>query len=134
MLLDDVVVLLAEVDIGTPGENLFLAEMPPDPDNATCVREYGGPMPSYVFGGADPSEEYPRFQVECRATEYAAARARIERCARALGAVRDRVVNGTHYHHLTPLGAPVPLGADESGRARIVVSVEAVKAPSPLPV
>ncbi len=134
MLLDDVLTILAEAGIATVGENLFKAEMPDSPDTAIAVREYGGLAPAYVFGGLHPSEERPRVQVECRALDYDVARARIERCARTLGAVRERVVNGTHYHRISPLGPPVPLGEDRGGRARIVVNVEACKAPSPLPV
>ncbi len=132
MLLDDVAALLVEVGLGVLGEDLFLARMPDSPHSATCIREYGGSQPDYLYVGYDPTQEWPRIQIECRDPDYAAARLRIERVARTLGAVRDRAVNGTHYHRITPLGSPVPLGEDESQRSRIIVNVETAKSVSPL--
>lgn len=134
MVLDDVAALLAEAGLGTPGTDLFLARSPDSPDTVTVIREYGGMAPDYLYGVPDPTEEWNSVQIECRDADYAAARLRIERCARALGAVRDRVVNGTHYYRISPLGPPVPLGEDESQRSRIVCSLEAAKVPSPLAV
>jgi len=134
VVLDDVAALLVEAGLGTIGETIFLARLPDSPDAALAIREYGGSAPDYLYGGTDPTEEWPRCQIECRDPDYAAARLRIERCARTLGAVRERVVNGTHYHRITPLGPPVPLGEDESQRSRIAISFEAAKAPSLLPV
>lgn len=134
MLLEDVALLLADAGIGVVGESIFLARLPDSPPSATCVREYGGIAPDYLYGGSDPNEEWPRCQIETRDPDYAAARLRIERVARTLGAVRERVVNGTHYHRITPLGSPVPLGEDESQRSRIVASFETAKSVSPLTV
>ena len=133
MVLDDVAALLIEAGLGTLGETIFLARLPDSPDAALAIREYGGAQPDYLYGGRDPTEEWNRVQLEARDPDYAAARLRIERCARTLGAVRERAVNGTHYHRITPLGPPVPLGEDESQRSRIVVNVECAKAPSLLP-
>jgi len=133
VVLDDVATLLAQAGLGTIGLTIFLARLPDSPDAALAIREYGGPAPDYLYGGVDPTQEWPRCQIECRDPDYAAARLRIERCARALGAVRERAVNGTHYHRITPLGPPVPLGEDESQRSRIIVNVECAKAPSLLP-
>lgn len=134
MLLDDVAALLVEAGIGTLATDLFLARLPDSPDSAIAVREYGGAQPDYLYVGYDPTQEWPRIQIECRDPDYAAAHLRIERCARTLGAVRERVVNGTHYHRITPLGPPVPLGEDESQRSRIVVSFECARYPALLPV
>ncbi len=134
MVLDDVAALLAEAGLGTPGTDLFLARSPDSPDTVTVIREYGGMAPDYLYGSPDPTEEYPRVQIECRDTDYAVARLRVERCARILGAVRDRVVNDSFYYRISPLGSPVPLGEDESQRARIIVNLEAAKSPSPLAV
>jgi len=134
VLLDDVAALLVEAGIGTLGETIFLARLPDSPHAALAIREYGGAQPDYLYVGYDPTQEWPRIQIECRDPDYAAARLRIERCARTLGAIRERVVNGTHYHRITPLGPPVPLGEDESQRSRIIVNVETAKSVSPLPV
>jgi len=134
MVLDDVAALLVEAGLGALGTDIYLARMPDSPDASLAVREYGGMAPAYVFGGAAPTEEWPRIQLEARAGDYAAARLRIERAARALGAIRERDINSTRYHRLTPLGPPIPLGDDEAGRARIVVSFECAKSVSPLPV
>lgn len=134
MILDDLAALIQEAGIGTTGTDLFLAQSPVSPDTVTVVREYGGSGPEYLYLGPEPTQELIRCQIECRAPSYVAARSRIERTARALGAVRERVVNGTRYHRITPLGAAVPLGNDESQRSRVVQSFEAAKAPSPLPV
>lgn len=134
MVLDDVAALLVEAGIGTLGGTIFLARMPDSPDECLTLREYGGAGPEYLYLGADPTQEWPRCQLEARSADYAAARLRIERCARVLGATRERVVNGTHYHRITPLGPPVPLGEDESQRSRIVISFEAAKSVSPLTV
>jgi len=134
VVLDDLAAILAGAALGTLGTDLFLARLPDTPDSATCIREYGGSGPEYLYLGTEPTQEFVRCQIECRDPDYSAARLRIERCARTLGAVRERVVNGTHYHRITPLGPPVPLGEDESQRSRVVCSFETAKAPSLLPV
>lgn len=133
MVLDDLAALLVEAGLGTLGADLFLAQSPVTPDECLTLREYGGAQPDYLYLGADPTQEWPRCQLEARSADYAAARLRIERCARILGATRERVVNGTHYHRITPLGAPAPLGEDENQRSRVVCSFEAAKSPSLLP-
>lgn len=134
MLLDDVAAVIAGAGLATGGVDLFVGESEPDPPASVTIREYGGAAPAWVYGQPDPSQEFPRFQIECRAPDYQPARLRVERCARLLGAVRDREINGTLYTRITPVGPAVSLGEDESGRARLAVSFEAAKKPSPLPV
>lgn len=132
MLLHDVAAMLVEAGQGIVGDDLFLSSMPTSPDTAVAVYEYPGLAPAYVHGHPDPTEEYPRFQVQIRGAEYDAARLRIERCARALGRVRERVINGTHYHRMTPLGTVAVLEGGESGRVRLALSFEAAKTLSPI--
>ncbi len=130
MVLDDLATLLVEAGLGVLGVDIFLTRSPDSPDACLTIREYGGAGPEYLYLGTDPTQEWNRAQIEARDPSYAAARLRIERVSRILGATRERVVNGTHYHRITPLGAPVPLGEDESQRSRIACSFECAKSPS----
>lgn len=131
MLLDDVLTILVEAGLGEVGVDLFKTKMPPEPHEAVAVYEYPGLDPAYVFGGALPSEERPRIQVQVRDANYDAAARRIERCARALGAVRDRAINGTHYHRLSPLATVAVLDDGEQDRPRLARNFEAARIPSP---
>lgn len=134
MLLDDVLTILAEAGLGQVGEDMFKTKLPPDPDAAVAVYEYPGLDPAYVFGGVLPSEERPRIQLQVRDADYDAAALRIERCARALGAVRERVINGTHYHRLSPLATVAVLDDGEQDRPRLARNFECAKSVSLLPV
>jgi len=120
MILDDVGEYLEDNGIGTLATDLFLGELPDDPAAAVAVFEYAGGPPNKQAGTRTPG-----VQILCRASDYAAARIKIEAVYQLLGAIGDEfqdtapggvTINGTTYLKFDEVQDPFPLQVDQSGR------------------
>lgn len=127
MLLPEIASLLSSV--ATLGTDLFLGQIPDEPDTCVTVLEYSGRRSEYVFGSANPVTEYPRIQVVCRGAqqEYESVRATAELAYRALAAVCNQTVSGTRYEAIVPLQPPFLLDKDESERILIAFNCRVEK-------
>lgn len=128
-LADDVAAFLAGAGLGlVAGTNLFLQDVPAQPDALVAVIEYPGRGP--VGTHDDPASiEVPRFQVYARAAQYdaAAARASAEAAYKALRAVTNQTLSGTFYLAIRALQSPFLLHRDENQRVVFAVNFEATK-------
>lgn len=134
MLVDDVMDLLTTGGAGTKGTDIFGGDQFPDtPSTAVMVRPYGGLAPLTTFGDTQGTAtlEYPRIQIETRASGYVQARAKMELCFQALQNVKQKTINGKTYQWMYALQSePIPLGKDDQQRTRLALNFECFKAHS----
>ena len=130
-MIEEIGAYLEAAGIGTQGTDLFLNGLPPDPDAAVAIQEYGGEAPVFVHGTAGVSEERRRFQMTARAATVAAAMSQAQAGHALLCAIRNQALGGTTWYvGIYPLQSPWPLGKDENGRARVVCNYRVEKAVS----
>ncbi|RIH93989.1 hypothetical protein Mgrana_00075 [Meiothermus granaticius NBRC 107808] len=108
----------------TVGTNLFLLEMPDQPDNAASLTPYGGGQGVLKGERGLPIDELPRFQVRVRHRSPPIAEAWARSLYEALH-VRLSPVGSTPYLYLEPLQPPYYLEKDASRRTVYVFNVEA---------
>lgn len=126
-LTEDIAKHLASKGLGTVGTNLFEGELPPLPDDAMSVREYGGSPPVHTKSGP-PILRSPRFSVTCRSKSARAARMRAEDAFRHLSGFAGVMGNpGMAYVSIRALREPAPIGRDEGSRERVVCDYEALR-------
>lgn len=130
-LLHDMAVYLTSAAGLTPGTDLFLGQMPDQPDELVCLYETGGRSPAKAMGNTAgrAHAEYPRLQVVARGAQYGydSARALANRAFVLLDGLPHRSINGTMYHYGSALQSPFLLNVDEQGRPTIAFNVDIVK-------
>lgn len=129
MLLDEIGNFLQTNGIGTVNTNIFLSEMPDQPDSCVALYEYQGFPPGFVFGKTIPIYEEPKFQVVVRDVSYAAARLKANNIYKLLVGMGDQVLSGTRYLGIQALESPFadPGGRDAANRAKVLCNYEAQK-------
>ena len=110
---------------GTLGVDLFLSQMPEEPDMAVALYETGG-------GGYDVLTELHTagLSVRSRANDYETAYALISDVAGELSSIGDeltglnvdKTVNGTTYLRIKPESEPYPVGRDSRERVEFAQS------------
>lgn len=134
MFADDIIFLLQEAGLGTPGDNLVIGPRPVvKSDQATLsVVVTGGRAPEGTHNSTDvPAYVRPSAQIVCRAPTYIMAEAQITKAYEALFKVRNRHVNGTWYRQITINQEPFPIGEDDNNLIRFVFNIDVVKRYSP---
>jgi len=111
------------VDLPSTGgaKNLFVSEMPPDPDFAVSVIRYSGSPPTETFGNP-LLIRHPRVQVMVRHTTSKDALTVAGDIVKLLCQVKDQVVNGTTYQRIKSQGEPFEIGPDSRNRQRASVN------------
>jgi hypothetical protein len=122
VLLDDVGSYLQNHGIGTVGADIFLGQLPDQPDNCTALFEYGGSSPDLHWNG-----EYPGLQVRVRNKSYAAGRAKIGSIYLVLHGLCEIVLGTTRYLLVKANQSPESMGRDENGREEFVVNFSVIK-------
>lgn len=132
MVLDELVTYLAANGIGTAGLDLFYSIMPPDPDVATVLYEYGGLPSEPATGGKTNRLVFPKIQVLCRGIkdDYDGPRLRSEAIVNLFTAILNQNISGVRYLAVTPLQEPFPLQRDDSFRIEMVCNYQVYKEPS----
>lgn len=113
----------------TSGTDLFVGDMPPDPDLCTALIETPGSPPLETLGpDGPPAVILPRVQVQTRAgggaTAYPDAKERARDVYDVLVAITNENVNGNAHFRAAPLQEPYLLHRDESERVVFAFGVE----------
>ncbi|MBC7340953.1 MAG: hypothetical protein H5U02_00605 [Clostridia bacterium] len=122
MLVEDIGSYLESCGLGVQGVDIFLDEMPPDPDDCMAVFGYAGSPPDLHWSG-----EYPGLQVRVRNRDPALGRAKAEQVRNALHGLHERVIGTTRYLLVRANQSPEPLGKDGNGRAHFVINFSVIK-------
>jgi hypothetical protein len=121
-VLADISTYLKNQSIGTPGTDMFLGQMPDQPDNCIALFEYAGSPPDLHWNG-----EYPGLQVRVRNKSYAMARAKIGEVMEKLHGLHEQTLAGTRYLLIKARGSPEILKRDASNRVELVLNFEIIK-------
>ena len=121
-MLAEIGVYLAQKSIGTVGTDIFLGQMPDQPDSCIVLFEYAGSPPDLHWNG-----EYPGLQVRVRNKSYAAGRAKIKEVVTELHGVHELTLNGTRYLLIKARGSPEVLKRDNNNRVELFVNFEIIK-------
>jgi hypothetical protein len=97
---------------GQASENLFIQDMPNDPDNAIAVYQYGGMAPRQTMGNA-ASARRPRVQVIVRNGYIDVAFADAQRVFDILHYIKHQTINGVFYRRVEAVADLFELGPDE---------------------
>jgi hypothetical protein len=132
-LLEEVATYLAANSGGTMtlGTNLFIGDMPDDPDHVTAIYETGGMAPDETLGAISvPVWENPRLQVLCRGATYVEARASADIAWKTLVLIVNQNLGSTRYMRVVPVQSPMLAGRDNSLRVLISCNYDVMKAVS----
>ena len=148
-MLSEIGAYLATKSVGAVGTDIFLGQMPDQPDNCIALFEYAGSPPDLHWNG-----EYPGLQVRVRNTSYAAARTTIGEIMTALHGLYEQTLSdgsegdgepgddegvkgegeeeptpatGTRYLLIKARGSPEILKRDASNRVELVLNFEIIK-------
>jgi hypothetical protein len=121
-VLADISTYLKNQSIGTPGTDMFLSQMPDQPDNCIALFEYAGSPPDLHWAG-----EYPGLQVRVRNKSYAAARSKIGEVIEKLHGLHEQTLSGTRYLLIKARGSPEVLKRDNNNRIELFVNFEIIK-------
>ena len=121
-MLAEIGAYLAQKSIGTVGTDIFLGQMPDQPDSCIVLFEYAGSPPDLHWNG-----EYPGLQVRVRNKSYAAGRAKIEEVVTELHGAHELTLNGTRYLLIKARGSPEVLKRDNNNRVELFVNFEIIK-------
>lgn len=123
-VLEDIAAYVDTQTALTLGTDLFIGELPADPDAATVLLEYGGGPVRYTLGEKRPAMEEYSVQIVSRDTTYQTARARAQTVYQAIAEFTTQVINSTRYLSIEPKQPPFPLAWDDNDRYRFVFNVE----------
>ncbi len=121
-MLTEISAYLATKSVGTVGTDIFLGQMPDQPDNCIALFEYAGSPPDLHWNG-----EYPGLQVRVRNKSYAAARTKIGEAMIALHGLHEQTLSGTRYLLIKARGSPEVLKRDNNNRVELFVNFEIIK-------
>jgi hypothetical protein len=128
--LDDVLTVLTQAGVGTPGVDLFASSgmsVPTGDVPVLTVVETGGSGPQRTQNRlSPPAYRRPMAQIVCRASSYQAARAMAEAAYLALVGVRNQHVNGCWYLEIDAMQEPFDLGVNVNGCAQIAFNCRAL--------
>jgi hypothetical protein len=130
MVLPDLGAYLVTQSIGTLGTNLFLGHLPPTPDSAVAILEYGGLAPEHDLGHSTQRHEFPRVQVLVRDTVYATARLKAQDIMADMAAIGNTTLSGVWYMGVDPIQQPFLLERDDNGRWVMACNYQVHKAVS----
>ena len=131
MLLHDLSDYLSSGGVGTLGTDLFVGQLPPAPDLATCVYETGGIAPIYSMGNVAGQAvvERPRVQVVVRGAQYdyETARAVAQKAWLLIDKLPTRSINGVAYKWGSCVQSVFLLQVDEQGRPWLAFNADVLK-------
>lgn len=132
MVLDELVTFLAANGVGTAGFDLFYGLLPPDPDIATVLYEYGGLPSEPATGGKTNRLVFPKIQALCRGIkdDYDGPRLRAEAIVGLFVSILNQNISGVRYLAVVPIQEPFPLRRDEDFRIEMVCNFQVTKEPS----
>jgi hypothetical protein len=111
---------------GTLAVDLFMGEMPDEPDVCRCVYESPGTKPIETMGPAAYAVDRPRIRVIVRGArdDYPTARDEARSIRLLLAALTETTVSGVKIHRVASMGSPEPLGKDSDDRPLFAVDFE----------
>jgi hypothetical protein len=117
----------------TLGTNLFLGDLPDQPDVCVAVFETGGVEPTMTFSGTGiPQMERPGVMVWVRHTSYSSGRTLAESCWQELAQIaNESLANAdsgtTLYQRVDPQGSPALMSRDELRRLLFTMNFDTHK-------
>lgn len=117
-LLDAVGSILQTAGVGTLATNLFLSQMPDQPDVSVVAMELQGATPEYTYGAGATAVQRLRVRVVARASanDYVTAKNKIESVRSALGVVRNQTLEGVTILSVLDTTGTYPLQFDGEDR------------------
>jgi hypothetical protein len=121
----------------TLGTNLFLGELPDEPDTAVALHALPGGRPEYTMGAQDdipqhPEFEHHRLQIEVRGPAGATAYVDAETLAWTIYrkmALTNANLQGIRYLLIEPTAIPAPLDLDKQDRYTFVINLNILREP-----
>lgn len=138
MFIDDLVTLLVEANLGTPGTSIFWSSGAVLPAKSTTgvnltgfitLQETGGMEPILMHTTTPGWIEQPTAQIVARANSWGPARLLAKNAWGTFVRRRSLTINGTWYISIDVAQGPTDLGADDVGRVRVSFNVRAKKYP-----
>lgn len=111
------------------GTSLFLNNLPTHPNRAQALIETPGSPPARTLGGATVSWEQARFQLTCRSTSSATARADIQAGWDILEGVKNQTLSSNLFLRISAVQSPFLLARDEQGRPVFAANFDAWRVP-----
>lgn len=121
MLLDEIGNYLQAQGVGTIGTDLYLSQMPDQPDTALSIQETGG-YPPDLHADID----YPTFQIMCRSMDYQTARSKAEDAFKVLHGLAETILGTRRYLLISAMQSPTYIGRDASMREMISTNYEVI--------
>lgn len=111
---------------GALATDLFMGEMPDEPDVCRCVYESPGTKPIETMGPAAYAVDRPRIRVVVRGArdDYPAARDEARAIRLLLAGLVEAEIGGFTIHRVSSMGSPEPLGKDSDDRPLFAVDFE----------
>ena len=97
---DDIAEYLEDQSLGTVGTDIFVGQLPDDPDNAICVAQTAGKPPDYL--GA---QEYAGIQIRVRNTDHDTGYALANNILDLLHGAHSLTLETRPYHRIDAQGS-----------------------------
>lgn len=103
----------------TYGTDLFISEIPKEPDNCVCIFDTGGydPEAQYIY-------QRPTIQVRVRGAkgEYLAAHEQAQAIRDELHGLHNETINGVRYVGIWQEGDIISVGQDDNKRPNVTMN------------
>lgn len=119
----------AQIPTWVGGTNMFYNLMPPDPDVALVLYEYGGSPNEPNMGKGTTNLVFPRIQARTRGVrdDQITPRANLQAIVTLFTAVVNVSIGGIPYLAIEPLSDPQFLARDENWRYEFIVNFKVTK-------
>ena len=113
----EIATYLNGLGLGTFATDIFIDDLPPDPDVCCAVNNSGGSAPDGGFGVDGIRFENPTLQILFRgvAGDSEGPRARAQTAYEGLAKIQAEALSGTQYLTVMPLQPPFILERDDQG-------------------
>lgn len=124
-MIEDIGAFLQEMGVGVMGEDIFLGELPPGPDNCLALFEYQGRPPQQWAGTVTPGlqlvsrvkNNHRLAEIKLNDADTILKRVGWEEDGERAGGV---AINGSLYLRVYPaMSGALALGTDDNGRVRL---------------
>lgn len=121
-MIRDIAQYLQTNGVGTVGTDIFLQQLPANPDNVVALFQYAGEPPDLHWNG-----EYPGLQVLVRNKNTEAALTKIEHIKNILHGISETTINNHRYLLIRARQSPELLEKDGNNRAIFVCNFRVIK-------
>ena len=117
----EITTYLVSLGLGTFATDIFIDDLPPDPDVCCAVNNSGGSAPDGGFGVDGIQFENPTLQILFRGApgDSEGPRARAQTAYEGLAKIQAETLSGTEYLTVMPLQPPFILERDDQAHRAV---------------